>query len=132
MGNGGGNATFFKSDKAPIDFEALQEADEPEMVEDKLTTEDDGGSDAVYAKNESAPINFDKAAPVEAKELVEVEGKLPEDDTEKHEAVFEDDHEEVDTDMVEEETEDDSSEEAEKSEEAEYATGESPPIDFTE
>merc|ERR1711860_445596 len=128
MGNGGGNATFFKSDKAPIDFEALQEADEPEMVEDKLTTEDDGGSDAVYAKNESAPINFDEAAPVEAKELVEVEGMLPEDDTEKHEAVFEDDEEVVDADMVQE-TEDESSEEAE---EAEYATGELPPADLNE
>merc|ERR1712088_878795 len=109
---------FAKSDKAPVDFDALLEA-EPEMVEEKdgLSEDDDGDHVAVYAKNVSAPITFDE---------------LPEDDTEKHEAVFEDDHEEVDTDMVEEETEDDSSEEAEKSEEAEYATGESPPIDFTE
>merc|ERR1711860_422895 len=95
-------AVFAKSDKAPVDFDALLEA-EPEMVEEKdgLSEDDDGDHVAVHAKNVSAPINFDEAAEVEAKELVE------------------------------EETEDDSSEEAEKSEEAEYATGESPPIDFT-
>merc|ERR1712130_807366 len=34
--HGGENATFFKSDKAPIDFDALREA-EPEMVEEKAT-----------------------------------------------------------------------------------------------
>merc|ERR1712025_660209 len=128
-------AVFAKSDKAPVDFDALLEV-EPEMVEEKdtLSEGDDGDHVAIYAKNVSAPINFDEVAPVEPKELVEVEGKLPEDDTEKHEAIFEDidEVEEVDTDMVEEETEDESREDDDVEMEAEYATGELAPLDFNE
>merc|ERR1712233_96815 len=125
-------AVFAKNDKAPVDFDALREA-EPVMVEEKATLsageEVDGA--AVYAKNESAPINFDEAAPVDIKEFVE--GKLPEDDTEKHEAIFEDDDDQVedvedlDTDMIQEEGED-----SPKEEKPEYATDELPPLDLNE
>merc|ERR1712130_745616 len=125
-------AVFAKNDKAPVDFDALREA-EPEMIEEKATLsageEVDGA--AVYAKNESAPINFDEAAPVDIKEFVE--GKLPEDDTEKHEAIFEDDDDQVedvedlDTDMIQEEGED-----SPKEEKPEYATDELPPLDLNE
>merc|ERR1712130_227139 len=124
-------AVFAKNDKGPVDFDALREA-EPAMVEEKATLsageEVDGV--AVYAKNVSAPINFDEAVPVDVKEFVE--GKLPEDDTEKHEAIFfeQDDEqvedvEDVDSEMIQEG-------DFPKEEKPEYATGELPPFDLNE
>merc|ERR1712233_4458 len=133
--DGGETATIFKSEKAPIDFESLNEA-EPKMVEEKDVLGDGQEVDgsAVYAKNVLAPINFDEAAPVKAEELVEIEGKLPEDDTEKHEAIFEGD------DQVEEFGDDGPAMVEEgvmatgdiKEGKAEYATGELPPLDLNE
>merc|ERR1712130_1077685 len=112
--DGGENATFFKSEKAPIDFDALREA-ELEMVQENVT------------------LSADEAAPVDVKEFVE--GKLPEDDTEKHEAIFfeqgdeqvEDveDVEDVDSEMIQEG-------DFPKEEKPEYATGELPPLKLDE
>merc|ERR1712130_976445 len=117
--DGGETATIFKSEKAPIDFESLNEA-EPKMVEEKDVLGDGQEVDgsAVYAKNVSAPINFDEAAPVKAEELVEIEG---DDQVEE----FGDDG----PAMVEEgvmATGDI------KEGKAEYATGELPPLDLNE
>merc|ERR1719192_335268 len=124
--DGGSDPVYAKNESAPIDFESEMVEEKDASVEGELSPEDNGGSDPEYASNVSSPIDFD-AAPVEPKQMVEVEGKLPEDDTEKHEAIFEEDEDEeiedVDTDMVE--TEGESSDVDEK--EAEYATGELPP-----
>merc|ERR1712115_551813 len=95
---------FIEEDGEASDFE---EDTEFELLEenDVLNVEDVEGVDItnatgeeVLAKNESAPIEFG-----EEEELVEVEGKLPEDDTSDHKAVFSE--EEVADDEEEDEEE---------------------------
>merc|ERR1712130_762593 len=73
------------SGEEAIDFEEDEELDvlEENDVEVEGVDITNATGEEVFAKNESAPLEFG-----EEEELVEVEGKLPEDDTEDHEAVY--------------------------------------------
>jgi len=135
----GEDPVYHKSDKAPINFDDIQQQVAVDMVEENITLSEEnitsspgmlGDGKTIYAKNESDPINFDEVDTEEVKELVDVEGK---DETGGGEAQYDDLNDEsvedIDLSFLQE---DDPKPAGSDKIVAEYAHGELPPLNLTE
>jgi len=99
---GGSEAVFAKNELPPFDWQPLPEpaADKAEALVEVKAEPSPGDvekHDAEYYEEFKVDEEQDTEEEEEEEgELVEVEGKLAEDDTEKHEEIFDDDEETVD------------------------------------